>query len=109
MFLSQFHRIYKIDMIYKMYLVHLVNLVNPVKLSLRFTRLAHYLQKLLRSLGTHRALPLTNRLDIDQIGSNPERRRTGTYKIARRLERPTARRYKLDLRQRSLQRFEITR
>src|SRR5262249_46086162 len=56
-----------------------------------------------------RILPFTNRFEIDKIGSNSQSCRTGVYEICSSYKRHTARRNELDLRQWSLQRFEITR
>src|SRR5262249_29689798 len=69
----------------------------------------HYLQKFPRSFSNHRALSLANSFQIDQICSNAKSRRTSAYEVCRSLERHTASGNELDLRQRCLQRFEITR
>src|SRR5215213_8564034 len=90
--------------------------VNPEKsckfcltTTLTRTRITHNLNKLFRSLGNQRALPFPDGIEINQIRPHTECRRTSANKIPRRLERHAARRHQLDVRQRSLQRFQITR
>src|SRR4029078_1978775 len=78
-------------------------------MSLITTRLAHNLNKLFRPLCNQRTLPFANRIDINEVSTNTEGRRTGTNKICGSLERDAASRHELDLRPRRLQGFQITR
>src|SRR6185369_9335238 len=70
--------------------------------TLRRARLAHNLNKLFRPLGNQRTLPFADRLDIDEVGANAERRGASTNKVGGSLERDAASRHELDLRQRRL-------
>src|SRR5215213_4713912 len=57
-----------------------------LRTTLRRARFTHNLNKLFRSLGNQRALPFSDRIDINQIRPHTERRRTRANKIPRRLE-----------------------
>src|SRR5215218_10571530 len=74
----------------------------------RCPRLTHDLDKLFRAFRNQRTLPLTNRVDITEVSTNTERRGAGTNKVCGSVERDAASRNELDLRQRRLQRLEVT-
>src|SRR6185369_7506371 len=77
--------------------------------TLRRTRLAHNLNKLFCPLGNQRTLPFADRLDIDEVSTDTERCGASTNKVCGSLERDAASRHELNLRQRRLQGFQITR